>query len=334
MASGVKMPGGGNIYRSLLRVMEVFLRRRWLARVWTIREALLAQDAVLLCGDSEVRWGIFLDVLHCEGFDEYSARPAVISGAEWTSKGTLSALQHARSCGSTDPKDKVFAINSLLPERDRVHLDYGMAANDVYRQVAIRELSRGSNVLNYVQEGSLTPSWVPDWNTSVYPAMNPDNSAPNVRPEVLQNWKEWILKHLPVTSKLPLSPERHPWKFIPHFLGLRPAPDGLDMCIDRRLFNLQSGELGLGPAEARVGDYVCILLGARTPFVLRRYLPEALDAQHGRIDGPHDTAFTLVGECLVNGVMYGEALQLNEHRATLSDAFRNQGYTMQDIYLY
>ncbi|KAK3613930.1 hypothetical protein LTR22_027957, partial [Elasticomyces elasticus] len=130
--------------------------------------------------------------------------------------------------------------------------------------------------------------------TSVYPAMNPDNSAPNVRPEVLQNWKEWILKHLPVTSKLPLSPERHPWKFIPHFLGLRPAPDGLDMCIDRRLFNLQSGELGLGPAEARVGDYVCILLGARTPFVLRRYLPEALDAQHGRIDGPHDTAFTLV----------------------------------------
>lgn len=55
--------------------------------------------------------------------------------------------------------------------------------------------------------------------------------------------------------------------------------------------------VGLGPEAAQAGDVVCILFGGRNPYLLRRR---------------NDTSYLLVGECYVNGLMHGEALNCVE----------------------
>lgn len=61
----------------------------------------------------------------------------------------------------------------------------------------------------------------------------------------------------------------------------------------RRVFVTLGGMIGLGPASLQQGDYVAVLFGGLTPFVLRF----------------QDLEYLLVGECYVNGQMDGEAIE-------------------------
>jgi hypothetical protein len=65
----------------------------------------------------------------------------------------------------------------------------------------------------------------------------------------------------------------------------------------RRLMGTCGGRMGLAPAAARVGDRVAVLVGCRTPIVLRR---EGL------------AGWSVVGECFVHGAMYGEVVPMGE----------------------
>ena len=57
-----------------------------------------------------------------------------------------------------------------------------------------------------------------------------------------------------------------------------------ETCVGRRLFTTAEHNLGLGPSESRVGDVVCFLGNASTPFVLR----------------PRESYFELIGESYVH----------------------------------
>ncbi|KAF2433571.1 HET-domain-containing protein [Tothia fuscella] len=74
------------------------------------------------------------------------------------------------------------------------------------------------------------------------------------------------------------------------------ALNARDMCAGKRLFRALDGHLGLGPANMQPGDRVCVLLGARVPFVVR-------------CNGDH---WHLVGECYYHGFMNGEAVEMSE----------------------
>jgi hypothetical protein len=63
--------------------------------------------------------------------------------------------------------------------------------------------------------------------------------------------------------------------------------------LDRQLFVTTNGHLGLGPWQMLPGDIVCVLGGADMPFVIRR---------------TDNDCFTLVGECYVDDIMNGEAV--------------------------
>jgi hypothetical protein len=69
-------------------------------------------------------------------------------------------------------------------------------------------------------------------------------------------------------------------------------------CNNRRVFSTEKGYVGLGPnslnmkAPEPILDEIWVILGARTPFVLR----------------PKGNAYQLVGECYIHGLMQGEAL--------------------------
>ena len=87
------------------------------------------------------------------------------------------------------------------------------------------------------------------------------------------------------------------------------------------------GTLGLAPAEARIGDLLCIMPGAVTPFIIRQ------------VEDPHSTsrAFTLVGECFVDGLMGMEPWKVDPNRpaiAILRDELADRGYKLDDSILY
>jgi hypothetical protein len=60
---------------------------------------------------------------------------------------------------------------------------------------------------------------------------------------------------------------------------------------DRRPFISARGFIGLGPMELQAGDIVVIFMGAKLPYILRRY---------------ESSRYRLIGEAYVQGIMYGE----------------------------
>jgi hypothetical protein len=69
--------------------------------------------------------------------------------------------------------------------------------------------------------------------------------------------------------------------------------DKLDpLCEGRRMFETESGLLGLGPEGLKDGDCIMVLLGGPVPYVLRR----------------EESRYRFIGECYVFGAMSGEAL--------------------------
>jgi hypothetical protein len=63
-------------------------------------------------------------------------------------------------------------------------------------------------------------------------------------------------------------------------------------CRGRRLIITSNGFLAICPRSTQKDDLICVLRGGKAPFVLRK-------------EGDH---YTLIGECYVDGIMYGELL--------------------------
>lgn len=94
-------------------------------------------------------------------------------------------------------------------------------------------------------------------------------------------------------------------KYIsPHASNLRRTVIALQ---HRRLCTTQTGFLGLAPNEIKIGDTVAIILGCNYPVLLR----------------PFDNGFKYVGECYIDGMMEGEAIE----------AANNGQYQIEDIVL-
>jgi hypothetical protein len=56
--------------------------------------------------------------------------------------------------------------------------------------------------------------------------------------------------------------------------------------------------VGIVPAKAKAGDYVCIILGCDVPFIVRE--------DYGK--------YVLVGECYIHGIMDGEAMDMEKYK--------------------
>ncbi|KAN0096690.1 Heterokaryon incompatibility protein (HET) domain containing protein [Hyaloscypha variabilis] len=85
-------------------------------------------------------------------------------------------------------------------------------------------------------------------------------------------------------------------RFLEFQAAIVHATDGRKFCLTR-----EEGYFCLTPQGSRVGDLVCVLFGAPTPFVLRGYTDK-----NGRF-GMEGPLYQLVGECYVHGFMNGFA---------------------------
>jgi hypothetical protein len=78
-------------------------------------------------------------------------------------------------------------------------------------------------------------------------------------------------------------------------------------CTNRRFFVTKNGRYGLGPWNTKKGDIVCILLGGKTPFILRpclaRGAKQTLPDEEG---GEVAKLYKVVGEAFVDGLMHYE----------------------------
>ena len=74
------------------------------------------------------------------------------------------------------------------------------------------------------------------------------------------------------------------YAITPHESGFHKYEDAYaDIAQDRRFFATLGGYMGIGPPDTQIGDSVCVFLGGRVPWVIRR-------------DGDD---FVLIGECYV-----------------------------------
>jgi hypothetical protein len=69
----------------------------------------------------------------------------------------------------------------------------------------------------------------------------------------------------------------------------------------RRLISTTNGRVGLVPERAEKGDAICILHGSHVPVSLRK-----------NADGE---TYEVIGQCYLEGVMYGEAVTWEEDEA-------------------
>ncbi|KAI0549271.1 heterokaryon incompatibility protein-domain-containing protein [Xylaria curta] len=185
-------------------VVSLF-RRPWFSRIWVLQEIANAPRATVYCGSKELSWENFRDFVHLNVAMkwieyipyamQYSARR---SPPHWTNVATrlLNMLIATRSCGATDPRDKVFALIPLLereqrllraadpdssPESSRnipidatillsdISLNYSLSPCSVFINLAVYFLKHiGLDILRQIAGPASRldslPSWAPDWS--------------------------------------------------------------------------------------------------------------------------------------------------------------------------
>jgi hypothetical protein len=83
--------------------------------------------------------------------------------------------------------------------------------------------------------------------------------------------------------------------------GVKFGEQAMRACEGRQFFATQGGRVGLAPSGTKELDRVCVLFGGYVPFILRPLAEEP-------------GFFTLVGECIMPEIMFGEEMDGNEGR--------------------
>ncbi|KAJ8112468.1 hypothetical protein OPT61_g5172 [Boeremia exigua] len=175
----------------------VLVEQEWFHRGWVVREAGLAQEGVVIWGQTEFKWDDLMRALvwrHRRAFrtiampaedrirshlEAYEARhqDTICVFYQWGSYRACSLLDYlhcARALRLKDPRDRIYAFLDLAEDSIR-ELDVVPNYNDpplkVYHDFAINYIRTIENVeiLNYVKhdESSLKScfmSWAPDWS--------------------------------------------------------------------------------------------------------------------------------------------------------------------------
>lgn len=171
--------------------VDNLLARLWWSRTWVVQEIWQAKDAILLCGDSTLKWKTFKKAMeYQEAWDDMGC---LVRGTKrwemWTTLksryGLAIHISQKRLLGSklsdilwntwdrdaTDPRDKVFAILGLVGNdySDTLpNIDYSNSIDEVYREVASLIITKEKSLdiilaASGSDNGGTLPSWVPDW---------------------------------------------------------------------------------------------------------------------------------------------------------------------------
>ncbi|KAF8854452.1 HET-domain-containing protein [Acephala macrosclerotiorum] len=239
---------------SELAAIDKIFQHPWWERVWVIQEATLAKALYVICGHESLPWTVLsqiyptfvnhssqierspheklLEPLHrlnqmrvqwmmlAEEFSE-GYNQAETSSLLRPRRPTYLKLENLvprfRSCKSTDPRDKIYALLGLADDYDSIVADYSISSLDAYVRFAEAQIvsyqrrfregvdgnagKSGLRLLDYCLPPSPKtpglPSWVPDWQVSIsdMPVSKdifPDNSVSNHGRGAMVRWEGHI----------------------------------------------------------------------------------------------------------------------------------------------
>jgi len=158
--------------------------RSWFERLWIRQEIQLATNAVLACGFSIIPWSSFRNAVFClyrkpklEGIIGLPERIEFMEeladyGGSYQSLGLM--IYQARYCKCSDPKDRVYAMLSLLHDYDKerwtIKPEYTRMTCQVYEDTSFSYMEafgdlgllRQCDLGNRDSKQDL-PTWVPNW---------------------------------------------------------------------------------------------------------------------------------------------------------------------------
>lgn len=138
----------------------------WFSGVWVLQEVAVARAAVVMLGPYTIDWNLLaLGRLASLGMsvDKNGSTPAVLRIAPKYSQpfpDLISLIHTARSCFSSDPRDKIYALQGLLKDSCCLDMspDYDMRVEDVYTETT-RRVIHAHNHLDILSEvGKEEPS--------------------------------------------------------------------------------------------------------------------------------------------------------------------------------
>lgn len=154
----------------LRRQLGQLLGLRYFSRVWVIQEVALAKTAVLIVNEASVLLSArVLKRLHSICQSQGRQIPGPLQPLSGLKGSLLNCLDATRHCSCTDPRDKVYAILSLVEPRFRklISINYTKESYWVFSTVAVaaivhyQNLDILSRVGPHTQPG--TVSWIPEW---------------------------------------------------------------------------------------------------------------------------------------------------------------------------
>jgi hypothetical protein len=156
-----------------------FIQRPWFERLWVWQEVLLAsRDPEVMCGSRTIPWVSLRTTVFCLYFKrkpwflfEFHTVLEAAANLSFAIKDQVieNLIDVTRNCVCLDPRDKIYALLSLLRASDRTGIepDYTQSVYEVYQHTTLSliEASRNLSILATVEshehlEG--VPSWVPN----------------------------------------------------------------------------------------------------------------------------------------------------------------------------
>ncbi|KAJ4017678.1 hypothetical protein NW752_001587 [Fusarium irregulare] len=181
--------GGGNesLTAEYFEALADLVLLPWWNRAWTVQEAILPKDAIMICGSAELSFERFVEAYDNSFHHDYSGCCHVghrllldfwltFNGLRETRRNhnklvtATEVVNILRTRGASDPRDKIYAYLGLIG--GGASADYALPVEEAFQHIsrALIEKLGTLDILLRVSEKSRSPSlptWVPDWAASV-----------------------------------------------------------------------------------------------------------------------------------------------------------------------
>ena len=165
--------------------MVEFLGSEWFERLWIQQEIRLSPvESILLRGQHVIQWISFRNAVYflqnkmhlrfpTQPFsDRIKIASNVCNYSPGPSVSIRTLLQQTKNCKCSDPRDRIFALLSLVPKSMRgfgITPDYTKSVQDVYTDAFKSIVSVRANLdillaVEMDESTQWTPTWVPDWS--------------------------------------------------------------------------------------------------------------------------------------------------------------------------
>jgi hypothetical protein len=168
----------------LVHELDELFHRPWFSRIWVIQEVYVAQKVRLMCGSSYASMPAVFDCAfgYRNTLVTTSLLPTPIFTAmnKWdsmtgdTAQTLWELLATIRTCGATNPRDKIFALKALIADQKILDqfINYEWSVEKVFHDITMLLLPRVKLwlLLAVLHPHTLEmPSWMPDWSGNSNP---------------------------------------------------------------------------------------------------------------------------------------------------------------------